>query len=200
MYFNLPEYILAFLQVHGYFILLGLMFLEGPIVTYIAAFASSLGIFNAYSVWILSVFASTIFDLTWFFVGKYGGGTSVYRYFINKIGREKMMKIETFLIDNPAKTVAVIKLTPTLPIPGLILCGAIKVPFKKFFFYSSLVVIAYSSLLVTLGYYSGIAFDTASKYIKYGELLIVGTIIAIIVATIMARKISKKISSKIEKI
>lgn len=200
MYFNISEYILAFLQVHGYFILLGLMFVEGPIVTYVASFAASLGIFNVYFVWVISVFSSTLFDLTWYFIGRYGGGTSVYKYFIDKIGREKMMRIETFLINNPAKTIAVIKLTPTLPIPGFILSGAIKVPFRKFFLYSSTIVVVYSSLLVALGYYSGLAFGTASKYIKYGELLIVGTIITIIAITILARRLAKKISSRIEKI
>jgi len=192
--------ILAFLQAYGYHAIFPLMFLELTGVTYVAAFAASQGFFNIYFVWLLSVLASTLLDLMWFLIGRFGSKTSVYSYFINKIGAVKMNRIETYLIDNPAKTIAVIKLTPSLPIPGLILCGAIKVPFKKYFLYTSLIVLAYSSLLVTLGYYSGIAFEQASRYIKYGQILIALTIIIIIVAAVLLRKAEKKISSKIERI
>jgi len=176
------------------------MMLEGPFVTYVAAFAASLGFFNIYIIWALSILATTLMDVGWFMMGRFGGETSIFRYLINRFGESRVKKLETYLIDNTAKTIAVIKFTPTLSPIGLTLAGAIKVPFKKFFVYSSIVVVAYSSALIWLGYYSGVAFTTVSKYFKYGEILIGATVVAIVFAWIISGKIAKKISNKVEKI
>lgn len=54
---NLAEYIdpnmVALIQTGGYFVMFGLMFLEGPIVTIASAFLASLGFFNIYIVALL---------------------------------------------------------------------------------------------------------------------------------------------------
>ena len=76
----------------------------------------------------------------------------------------------------------------------------IKVPFRKFFSYSSILVVAYSSLMSILGFYSGVAFNTIWKYFKYGEIIIGITVILIVMGWLVSRKLSKKISGKIEKI
>jgi membrane protein DedA with SNARE-associated domain len=176
------------------------MIVEGPIVTFISAFAASLDVFNVFFVWILSILASTVMDLMWFSIGRYNGETAFYKYFVNKIGEGRIKRLETYLIDNPFKTIAIIKLTPALPIPGLILSGAIKVPFRKFFPYSSIIVVAYSTLMTVLGYYSGVAFNTVWKYFRYGEIIVGISIISIVIIWLVSRKISKKLSNKIEKI
>ncbi len=200
MVFSISAALLAFLQSQGYLLVFLLMMAEGPVVTYVAAFAASLGFFKIYYIWALSIIATTLMDLLWYFIGRFGGRTKIFRYVMNRFGESRINKFETFLIDHPGKTILVAKLTPGLSPPGLMLAGAIKVPFRKFIFYSSIFVLTASSTFVWLGYYSGLAFSTVSKYFKYGEILIGATVITIVVAWILSRKLTKKISSEIEQI
>lgn len=200
MTFSISASLLAFLQSQGYLLVFLLMMAEGPVVTYVAAFAASLGFFKIYYIWAMSLLATTLMDIMWFSIGKYGGETAVFKYFMNRFGESRINKFETFLIDHPGKTILVAKLTPGLSPPGLMLAGAIKVPFRKFLFFSSIFVATASSAFVWLGYYSGVAFSTVSKYFKYGEILIGATVITIVAVWILSRKLTKKISSRIEKI
>lgn len=191
---------LQFLQTSGYGIMFILMLIEGPIVTYVAAFAASLGIFNIFYVFILSFFGDFLGDLIFFFIGRISKETTVEKYESKSLNPTKISRLKMFLERNPGKAIAVIKLTPFLPVPGLILTGASNINLKKFVIYSVLINIIYSLTMVLLGFYSGVAFLTIAKFVKYAEYLIAGTILLIIGVVFLVKFISKKISSKIEKI
>jgi membrane-associated protein len=192
--------VLQFLQTSGYGILFILMIVEGPIITYIAAFAASLGIFNIYYIFILSSLGNIVGDLIFFFIGRVSKRGTVERYLHNSLNETKMGRLKGYLERNPGKTIAVIKLTPFLPIPGLIVTGASDISLKKFILYSSIVSMIYSLSMVLLGYYSGVAFLTIAKYVKYIEFLILGTIIIVIGIIFLVRFISRKVSNKIERV
>jgi membrane protein DedA with SNARE-associated domain len=192
--------ILQFLQTSGYGIMFILMLIEGPVVTYIAAFAVSLGIFNIFYVFILSFLGNTIGDAVLFFIGRVSKKTTIERYESKSINKTKLNKLKMYLESNPRKTIAVIKLTPFLPIPGLILTGASNINFKKFILYSCVINLIYSLSLITLGFYSGLAFLTIAKVVKYFEYLIAGTIILIVLVVYLVRFISKRVANRIEKI
>ena len=200
MTFSISASLLAFLQSQGYLLVFLLMMAGGPVVIYVAAFAASLGFFNIHIIWAFSILSVTLMDLMWFYLGRFGGETAVFKYVMKKFGEKRIKRLETYLIDNPGKTIMIAKLTPGLSPPGLMLAGALNVSFKNFFFYSSIILLATSSLLVWLGYGSGIAFSTVSKYFKYGEILIGATVITIVASWILSRKLTKKISGEIEKI
>ncbi len=57
----------------GYPIMLLLMTLEGPIVTMVAAFLSSMGYFNIFAVFGLSVLGDVLGDIVLYFIGYFGG-------------------------------------------------------------------------------------------------------------------------------
>jgi membrane protein DedA with SNARE-associated domain len=192
--------VLQFLQTSGYGIMFILMFIEGPIVTYIASFAASLGIFNLFYVFILSSLGNIAGDLLFFFIGRVSKKAAIYRYESKSLNPTRMNKLKMYLEKNPGKTIAVIKLTPFLPVPGLILAGASNVNLKKFITYSVLVTMASSLFMVLLGFYSGVAFLTIARYVKYIEYLIGGTILLIILVFFFFRFVSKKVSNRIEKI
>jgi membrane protein DedA with SNARE-associated domain len=192
--------VLQFLQTSGYGIMFLLMLVEGPIITYIAAFAASLGIFNIFYVFILSFFGNFIGDLFFFFIGRVSKEKTVENYENKHINPTMMSRLKVYLERNPGKTIAVIKLTPFLPIPGLILTGASKINLKKFVYYSAFINILYSLVMIVLGFYSGVAFLTIAKYVKYAEYLIAGTVLFVIGLVFLVRFFSKKISNKLEKI
>jgi|SRR3989344_2070737 len=192
--------LLAFLQTHGYWIMFFIMIVEGPIVTYVAAFASSLGIFNIYLVLLLSILGNIAGDAFLFFIGRMGKKLAVEKYARRFIGKDRIDRIEKYLKSNPGKTLVVIKLTPPLPVPGLIISGALNIPSKTFFFYSIIISLIYSLLFSILGFYSGVAFDTIANYVKYSEILIGIAVIAVILVWMFLRYIPKKISKRIEEV
>jgi membrane protein DedA with SNARE-associated domain len=190
---------LSILQIHGYIFMFLLMFLEGPITTYVAAFAASLGAFNIYLVFLISALGNFSADLLYFFIGRKSKKTSLSRYIQNKISIKRIKKIKDYLKEHPWKTIAFIKLTPPLPKPGLILCGASGLKAKKFIFYSLLITFIYSMVLVLLGFYSGQAFLILSKYVKFIGFLIVAALILILIFWRLIQFFSKKISPIIAK-
>ena len=192
--------VLQFLQTSGYGIIFIIMIIEGPIITYIAAFASSLGIFNIFYVLILSVLGDVIGDLALFFIGRMGKQTAIEKYENKHLNPTKMSQLKMYLEKNPGKTIATIKLTPFLPIPGLILAGASNIRFKQFVFYSVFISLIYCLAMIVLGFYSGVAFLTIAKYVKYVEYLVGGTILLIVGVYFLIKFISKKVSNKIGKI
>jgi len=195
-----PIGILAFLQTTGYFILFIVMVFEGPIITYAAAFAASLGVFNIFYIFILSFLGNIVGDFIFFFIGRVGKRYVIDKYVSHWLKEKRIERIRGYLKNNPGKTIVAIKLTPPLPAPGLILAGASEISFKTFFIYSSIVSASYSLFLTILGFYSGVAFNTIANNFGYIEIIIAGVIILTILIFILTRYLSKKISNQLEKI
>ena len=191
---------LLFVQHHGYFLLFLLFIVEGPLFTYAAAFAASLGLFNVYLVLLVSILGNVIGDLLYYSIGRLGKKMHFENYFTKKIQKSKVKKIISYLKKNPGKTLAVIKLTPPLPLPGLILAGSVDTPLPTFLFYSFLITILSSTLIVILGYYSGTAFEKIATYLNYGEILIGVAFIFVILFYLLMKFLFRSVSHKIEKI
>lgn len=195
-----PTGLLALLQTQGYLILFLLMFLEGPIITYVAAFAASLGFFNVFIVWILAIVSKFLGDLIFFLIGRLGKSSVIKRYIIRSIGPARVRKIERYLKNHPGKTLTVIKLVPPLPLPGIILCGAAGMQLRKFLFYSFMINFSAFTVFTVLGFYSGAAFVSIAKYLHYGQFIVGALIVLLLAAWLIIRLLSKKISKKIEDI
>lgn len=192
-----PTGMLQFLQTSGYLIMFFIMVVEGPIITYVASFAASLGIFNIFYVAVLSFLGNVLGDLIYFYIGRAGKRLVMKRFVGKTIGKGRMSMLMEYLKKNPGKAITIVKLTPPLPIPGLILAGTSGISLKKLLFYSSIVSAVYTVFVVFLGFYSGVAFGIIAKYVKYMEFLVGGTILLIICVFLLVKFISKKISKKI---
>lgn len=190
---------LQFLQTSGYGIMFIIMLIEGPIITYIAAFAASLGIFNIFYVLILSILGDVIGDVVLFYIGRFSKPSKIKKYEDKHLNQSKMNRLKIYLDENPGKAITFIKLTPLLPIPGLILAGTSNIKFKQFLIYSVLVSLAYCFAMGVLGFYSGIAFLTIAKYVKYIEYLIGGTILLGVGIYFLIKFASKKVSKRVGK-
>lgn len=190
---------LTFVQTSGYFIMFLLMVFEGPIITTAAAFAASLGLFNIYLIFTLSLLGNLVGDLTYFFIGKIGRNFFVNRhlkYF--KIGKKGIKRIESVLKNNPIKAMLTIKLTPNLAGPGLILAGAVDMPFKKFISLSFIISFVYSLFFSLVGFYMGMAFGNILKYFDYVGWIISFLIAVALIFFIIYHKFSKRIYSKLK--
>jgi membrane protein DedA with SNARE-associated domain len=190
---------LAFVQNNGYFILFFFMVFEGPMVTSVAAFAASMGLFNIYLIFALSLLGNIVGDLIYFSVGKIGRRIFVNRhlnYF--EASKKKVQKLESIMVSHPIKALATIKLVPNLAIPGLILAGAVNMRIRKFLVLSFIISFVYSLFFSLAGFYLGMTFGDVLKYSHYAKEIIFCLILAVLIFFIIYNKFSKKVYTRLE--
>ncbi|PLX20842.1 hypothetical protein C0584_03595 [Candidatus Parcubacteria bacterium] len=187
--------IYLFLQQHGYWIMLPLMIIEGPIVTVVAAMLSSLGAFNIYVVFVLSIMGDVVGDVIFYFLG-YIFGLRFVKNFGKYIGvTEKLVdQMEKYFIRHGGKTIFAVKATTGLCWATFTAAGIIKMRFYKFIKYSLLGGFVWSGFLVAMGYFYGYLWREITVYIEWvGWIIFVLTVMSIIVISFYKKQRGKKI-------
>lgn len=194
MFFTGQE-ILDFLSVWGYFVILPLMIVEGPIVTIIAAMLASFGVLNAWVVLLFSIGGDIIGDVVLYWLGKSWGMKFVDkfgRYF--GITRELVLKMEKYFKGHGGKTIFAVKSTTGLCWATFVAAGIVRMDFKKFLGYSILGGIVWSGFLVAMGYFYGYMWQQIKQYIEWAGFLAIGlAIVTFILITLYKKYKSKEI-------
>jgi membrane protein DedA with SNARE-associated domain len=186
---------------HGYWFILFAMVIEGPIVTTAAAFAAASGIFNPFVIFFLSIAGDAIGDVFYYGVGKLGRIHLIEKYGVRfGFGPERIEKIEKLLRINTWSTLSAIKIAPGLSSLGLIVTGALNIPFKKYMEICLYITLPRSLLFVVLGYYAGQANAVADKYLHHSQFAFVLAVLAIIFVNWAYQKASQFIAQKIERV
>ena len=192
---------LSFVETHGYLIIFIAMVIEGPFVTVASAFAASLGIFNVYIIFLLALLGDLTGDFLHYTIGLVGRKTIIERYEIHSGLKIKIIKsLEAHLKNHLGKTLLVTKFTPILTTPSLVLSGALKVPIRKFLFFSFLIALPKTLFFILVGFYFGIAFDRISKYFNLGRYALLLVIVLFFVGYLIYRKLLNKVAKETEKI
>ena len=105
--------IFHFLQYYGYWLMLPLMIIEGPVVTLLSAMMASLGAFNIFVVFLLSIAGDLIGDVLFYYFGyRFGLG------FVHGVGKymgitEKLVsRMEKYFERHGGKTIFLVKSYP----------------------------------------------------------------------------------------
>lgn len=181
--------IIQFLTDYGYWITLPLMIIEGPIVTIVATFMATQGIFNVWVVLVLSIIGDIAGDVLLYWMGRIWGMT-----FVQKIGKymgitEKLvLKMEHFFERHGGKTVFSVKSTTGLCWATWVAAGIVKMNFGRFVWYSFLGGIVWSSFLVFMGYFFGELYEQIVEYIKFAGWIIFGIAALVIVVINVYKK------------
>jgi membrane protein DedA with SNARE-associated domain len=178
--FNIPDSLdLGHIKTIGYPLMLLVMILEGPVATLLAAFAASLGFFNIYLVFILSMLGDITGDIILYIIGYTGGARALAKAEnILKIKPALVIKMEKLFQNHGKKTIFAVKSTTGLCWITFIAAGAMRMNFHKFLWGSFWGGIIWSTFLIIAGYFFGYAFETINEYIKYAGFII---LIAVIV-------------------
>lgn len=195
-----PQNILSFvMNNNSYVIIFILMFIEGPIVAYASSFAAALGYFNVWILIPLFILGNQIPDVLIFKIGGLLRGKTVEKY-VSYFGlhKRRIKWLEKNINKHSIKTIILIKSIPPLPLPGIIISGFMKMPFKKFFWIDLIYNILYAILFIALGYYSGLVTNMSLKYFKLGELLIPIAIILIIGVYLLIKWIDRKMAKDLK--
>lgn len=171
------------------------MILEGPVVTLLAAMMASLGAFNVWIVFLLSIAGDMIGDVLLYAAGyKYGIG------FVRGFGRymgitENLVnRMKKYFVRHGGKTIFAVKSTTGLCWATFVTAGIVKMDFKKFIKNSIYGGIVWSGFLVFMGYFYGYLWREIRDYIKYiGWIIFIVAIITFIVINIYKSRQAKKI-------
>lgn len=187
------QHIFTFLQHYGYFMMLPLMILEGPIVTIISAMLASFGAFNVFMVLILSILGDVIGDVILYSLG-YKFGMRFVRGFGKYMGitENLVLRMEKYFERHGGKTIFAVKSTTGLCWATFTAAGIVKMDFRKFLKNSFLGGIVWSGFLVLMGYFYGYLWKEISDYIKW----IGWVIFALAVVTFISINLYKKRQAK----
>jgi membrane protein DedA with SNARE-associated domain len=183
---------------HGYAIFFLAALIEGSLVSTAAGVAAALGFFNVFIIIFISICGDVFADVFYYWIGHRSANVLNSKFF-RYIGvtEEKVKKVKDLLHTHVNKSLLLIKLSPFMGPPGLLIVGAVHVPFKKFFKSILIISIIKAFFFVLLGYFSGFAYLQLSKVIANTQSVII--IIAIIlVIYFLYKKISADITKGIQ--
>lgn len=184
---------------HGYVLMFLAMCIEGPTVTAAATFAATLGFFNPLVVFVLSILGDVLPDALYYGIGRWKGLSFVTK-FGHKFGMTtaRIERLEKMIKNHGGKTVAVLKYTPVLATPGLMLVGAMGMGWWRYISIVFVVTLQKTLTFMALGYFFGRTYYIG-KYIKYGALLPFVFIILYFVFAFIYKRLSARIINRIEK-
>ncbi|NTV41085.1 MAG: DedA family protein [Candidatus Moranbacteria bacterium] len=187
------QHIFEFLRHYGYWGMLPLMIIEGPVVTILAAMLASLGAFFWPFVLILSILGDTLGDVMLYVAGR-KWGMGFVRNFGKYIGitEDLVAKLGRHFEKHGGKTIFAVKSTTGLCWATFTTAGIVKMDFKKFLRYSLLGGVVWSGFLVAMGYFYGYLWKSIKQYLSWvGWLVFAVVVISFIVITIYKKRQAK---------
>jgi membrane protein DedA with SNARE-associated domain len=192
------QIIFQFLKHYGYWAMLPLMIIEGPVVTIIAAMLASLGAFSWPVVLVFSILGDILGDIL-----LYGAGYKWGMNFVHGFGKYMgitealVMRMEKYFEKHGGKTIFAVKSTTGLCWATFAAAGIVKMDFKKFMQYSFFGGIVWSGFLVAIGYFYGYLWREMKKSISWiGWIIFFVAIISFALITIYKNKQAKKLLKK----
>lgn len=147
----LLQQIIFLLTAHKYLFLFPVVVVEGPIITVIAGFLSSLGPLNIFIAYAVVVVGDIVGDIMYYALGYYGR-----QRFINRWGRflgitlERVERLEKHFEKHSGRTLIIGKLSHGVGAVVLVAAGIARVPFRKFVWYNFIPSLPKSLLFYSL--------------------------------------------------
>jgi membrane protein DedA with SNARE-associated domain len=176
------------------------MIIEGPTIIAAASFAVTMGYFNLVTIFILAVLGDVIGDFIFYSLG-YFGKTALFKKYDrkHKVSETRLDKLKSLVHKHPGKIVAIVKLAPLLPMPGLVAIGSTHLPPKKFAKIILAIIIPKTILFMAIGYFFGHAYTQIYKIINDGVLGIIIVVVFLFLMQYGYKKISDRISQRLER-
>lgn len=191
--------VIAWALAHGYLFFFLIALIEGPLVTAAAGAAAALGQFSLFVIIVLSVLADLVADAVYYALGYWSRGRIVDKYGpIIGLSPERIEKTEALLHRHVKKALFIIKLSPVIPVFGLLLVGSTRVPLKRYITIVLLIALPKSLVFALVGFYSGKAYISLSKSIVNEMYLLVGIAALLVGLFYFYQKVTSYIASHIE--
>lgn len=171
MFLSLDQ-ISYWLMHYKYFALFFLALFEGPIITIIAGFFSSLGFMNFFTVYVVIVAGDLIGDIMHYSFGRFGGRKFIDRWgrYIG-VGENQVESLSKQFEKRGDKLLFIGKMLHGVGGAFLVAAGLIKMNFGKFVFANLLATFIKSLILLLIGFYFGHAFESLNSYLEKISLI-----------------------------
>ncbi len=174
------EQVIHLLETYGYVLLFPIAIMEGPIITVIAGFLVSLGIFNLFAVYAIIVAGDILGDAFWYLLGRHGSGWKYTRPIENFFGLtpERIESTRVRFETHRYKMMMASKLVHGVGSAGLLAAGMVRVPYLTFAGTCLVVTLGQAAFFLALGYFFGEAYEVIVQYLDYfaAAALVVGCI------------------------
>ena len=198
--FSSFEGVFQWVSAHGYFFIFLVMCLEGPITTAAAGFAAALGIFNPFVILTISVLGDLIPDTIYYVLGWVG------RFeLVKKTGKAvsfsspRMLHLEEELRRHFKKTMIVLKLTPVVTTVGFMLVGYMRLPFRRFLLWCTIMTVPKSIIFLAIGYCFGQAYNI-NTYLHNAALFLPLIVVGVVTLSFVYGAVSARVLRKVERI
>lgn len=187
------QQIILLLTAYKYALLFPIVVIEGPIVTVIAGFLSSLGHLNIFIVYGVAVIGDLTGDTISYAIGRWGGARLIGRWgrYVG-LNVERVEKFKNHFDKRAASTIIWGKLAYAMEIPFLIGAGLAKVPYKKFFLYTLIPTLPKSLLFLLIGFYFGESYSKINNYLDYTAIGTISLAVILVIIYLVIKKTSKK--------
>jgi membrane protein DedA with SNARE-associated domain len=178
---------------YGYLALFPLVVLEGPIVSVLAGFLASLGIFNFFLLFFVVVAGDVTGDLAHYAIGRWGR-----KKFIDRWGKylgltnERVLQVEKHFEKHQAKTLLLGKISHGIGGIPLVAAGVARMPLGEFFLINLVATLPKSLALLLLGYFFGRAAARINSIFELVAFLLAGSAILFLVGYCFYRSGEKR--------
>jgi len=161
-------YAVVLLEHYGYYILFPLAVIEGPIITIIAGFLVTIGIFNPFIVYGVVVAGDIVGDSFWYGVGRFGGGPiTTFLERVSGIKKATIQKAKGMMEKNRFKTTMLFKFSQGIGFAGFIAAGMVRVYYPLFVLACLIITLMQSAVFLTIGLLFGKAYEQIGTYFNY---------------------------------
>ena len=155
---NTPVPNLQLIASYGYWIIFPLMIFEGPIITVIAGFLSSLGYFNVFVVYLVMILADLIGDSIYYAIGSWEGGWAIKKWghYVG-ISIKHVEKIKNTLKAKGFRIFFISKMAIGIGTVTLLAAGMARMPYPRFILLNVLPTLLKTLTFISIGYFFGYA-------------------------------------------
>lgn len=184
---------IALLLVYKYYLLLPLDIIEGPIISVVAAFLSTLGLFNIFAVYVFEIIGDLIGDIALYSLGRWG--KNIIHKHGHHIGatKERLEYAKKYFEEHHGKALLVSKVLHGVGITGLIAAGNLHISFKRYIKTCISISLIQSLFFVLIGLFFGHAYARIGQYLNYYaaavSVVVLGVIIFLVVKKLKNRPI-----------
>lgn len=187
--------IIAFLLKFQYLGVFAGVFIGGEILLLIIGFLASLDIFKIQFVIPFAILGVLLGDTGWYILGRKGRKLKYVQKLKEKIGSEKIKKVEDKFKDNSIKTILLVRVIYGLRSIILFMAGETKMNFLSFIVLNFIGTFLWGTALMFIGYFFGQSIMILQHYIT-NIILFISIVVFLIAITLAFIYFTKKSLNK----
>lgn len=184
--------LIPFLIRYKYLIIFPVAVIEGPIITIIAGFLSSLGYLKLMIAYIIVVVGDLTGDTGYYFIGKFGRKGFIRKYgkFIG-INLDRVEKLEKHFDQHANKTFIFGKMAHGIGTLVLVAAGLAGISYRKLIALNLIPTLVKSLILIMIGFYFGRAYAKFNTYLDYTALISAVLFVILYIIVVKTKVLSK---------